>query len=162
MSMASENRKRHAGDVNSDINVTPMVDVMLVLLIIFMVITPMLQKGVSVELARTDNPQQMPDADKEDSLLVAVMRDGTIYFGQDKIPADQLTAKVKDKLANKTDKRVFVKADARTKYGNVVEVVDNVRSAGVDQLGLLTEQRKPGSFAETPPATGAKPAGGVQ
>jgi biopolymer transport protein ExbD/biopolymer transport protein TolR len=135
---------------------------MLVLLIIFMVITPMLQKGVSVELARTDNPQQMPDADKEDSLLVAVMRDGTIYFGQDKVTADQLTAKVKDKLANKTDKRVFVKADARTKYGNVVEVVDNVRSAGVDQLGLLTEQRKPGSFAETPPATGGKPAGGVQ
>jgi biopolymer transport protein ExbD/biopolymer transport protein TolR len=160
--MAAENRKKHAGDVNSDINVTPMVDVMLVLLIIFMVITPMLQKGVSVDLARTDNPQQMPDADKEDSLLVAVMRDGTIYFGQDKVTADQLTAKVKDKLANKTDKRVFVKADARTKYGNVVEVVDNVRSAGVDQLGLLTEQRKPGSFETPPPTTGGKPAGGMQ
>ncbi len=160
MSMASEDRKKHAGDVNSDINVTPMVDVMLVLLIIFMVITPMLQKGVSVDLARTDNPQQMPDADKEDSLLVAIMRDGTIYFGQEKTTADQLTAKVKDKLANKTDKRVFVKADARTKYGNVVEVVDNVRSAGVDQLGLLTEQRKPGSF-ETPPSGGGK-TGGVQ
>jgi len=162
MSMAAENRRKHAGDVNSDINVTPMVDVMLVLLIIFMVITPMLQKGVSVDLARTDNPQQMPDADKEDSLLVAVMRDGTIYFGQDKVSADQLTAKVKDKLANKTDKRVFVKADARTKYGNVVEVVDNVRSAGVDQLGLLTEQRKPGSFETPPPTTGGKPAGGTQ
>jgi biopolymer transport protein ExbD len=120
----------------------------------------MLQRGQSVELARTDNPQQMPDADKEDSLLVAVMRDGTIYFGQDKVSADQLTAKVKDKLQNKTDRRVFVKADARTKYGNVVEVVDNVRSAGVDQLGLLTEQRKQGSF-ETPPAT-TKPAGGMQ
>jgi len=104
---------------------------------------------------------QMPDADKEDSLLIAVMRDGTIFFGQDKVTADQLTAKVKDKLANKTDKRVFVKADARAKYGYVVEVVDNVRSAGVDQLGLLTEQRKQGSF-ETPPASGAKPAGGVQ
>jgi biopolymer transport protein ExbD len=162
MSMASQNRKSHAGDVNSDINVTPMVDVMLVLLIIFMVITPMLQKGVSVDLARTDNPQQMPDADKEDSLLVAVMRDGTIYFGQDKVTADQLTAKVKDKLANKTDKRVFVKADARTKYGNVVEVVDNVRSAGVDQLGLLTEQRKPGSFDNATPSAGGKPAGGAQ
>ena len=137
-----------------------MVDVMLVLLIIFMVITPMLQKGVSVDLARTDNPQQMPDADKEDSLVVAVMRDGTIYFGQDKVSADQLTAKVKDKLANKTNKMVFVKADARTKYGNVVEVVDNVRSAGVDQLGLLTEQRKPGSF-ETPPPVSST-AGGMQ
>ena len=141
--------KRDEGSkVNSNINVTPMVDVMLVLLIIFMVITPMLQKGVSVDLAKTDNPTQMPDADKEDSLLVAVMRDGTIFFGSDKVTADQLTTKVKDKLANKPDKRVFVKADARAKYGNVVDVVDNVRAAGVDQLGLLTEQRKQGSFAE--------------
>ena len=155
MSMAGENRKRHAGDVNSDINVTPMVDVMLVLLIIFMVITPMLQKGQSVDLVKTDNPVQMPDADKEDSVLVAVMRDGSIFLGQDKVTADQLAEKVKDKLSNKADKQVFVKADARAKYGAVVEVVDNVRSAGVDQLGLLTEQRKQGSF-DNPPPTGGK------
>jgi biopolymer transport protein ExbD/biopolymer transport protein TolR len=154
--MAGENRKRHAGDVNSNINVTPMVDVMLVLLIIFMVITPMLQKGQSVELVKTDNPVQMPDADKEDAVLVAVMRDGTIFLGQDKVSADQLSEKVKDKLENKADKQVFVKADARAKYGNVVEVVDNVRSAGVDQLGLLTEQRKSGSFEGGPPSGGAK------
>jgi biopolymer transport protein ExbD/biopolymer transport protein TolR len=139
--------------VNSNINVTPMVDVMLVLLIIFMVITPMLQKGVSVDLAKTNNPVQMPDADKEDSLLVAVTRDGKIFFGSDQITPDQLTAKVKDRLANKVDKRVFIKADARTKYGNVVEVVDNVRAAGVDTLGLLTEQRKTGAApAPAPPA----------
>jgi len=154
--MAEKVDKRHRlSSVNSDINVTPMVDVMLVLLIIFMVITPMLQKGVSVDLAKTDNPQQMPDADKEDSLLVAVMKDGTIFFGSEKTTADQLSTKVKDKLENKTDKRVFIKADARAKYGSVVEVVDNVRSAGVDQLGLLTEQRKQGSFA-SPPAGGAQ------
>lgn len=153
MSMAGENRKRHAGDVNSNINVTPMVDVMLVLLIIFMVITPMLQKGQSVDLVKTDNPVQMPDADKEDAVLVAVMRDGSIFLGQDKVSADQLSEKVKDKLENKADKEVFVKADARAKYGAVVEVVDNVRSAGVDQLGLLTEQRKSGSF-DNPPGGG--------
>jgi biopolymer transport protein ExbD/biopolymer transport protein TolR len=151
--MAAENRRRHAGDVNSEINVTPMVDVMLVLLIIFMVITPMLQRGQSVDLVKTDNPVQMPDADKEDSILVAVMRDGSIFLGQDKVTADQLSDKVKDKLSNKADKRVFVKADSRAKYGAVVEVVDNVRSAGVDQLGLLTEQRKQGSF-ENPPSGG--------
>ena len=156
MSMAGENRKRHAGDVNSNINVTPMVDVMLVLLIIFMVITPMLQKGQSVDLVKTDNPVQMPDADKEDAVLVAVMRDGSIFLGQDKVSADQLSEKVKDKLENKPDKQVFVKADARAKYGAVVEVVDNVRSAGVDQLGLLTEQRKSGSFEGGPPSGGAK------
>ena len=155
MSMAGDNRKRHAGDVNSDINVTPMVYVMLVLLIIFMVITPMLQRGQSVDLVKTDNPVQMPDADKEDSVLVAVMRDGSIFLGQDKVTADQLAEKVKDKLSNKADKQVFVKADARAKYGAVVEVVDNVRSAGVDQLGLLTEQRKQGSF-DNPPPTGGK------
>ena len=147
--MAKEGRKSRDSGVGADINVTPMVDVMLVLLIIFMVVTPMLQKGVSVDMAKTDNPSQMPDADKEDSLLVAVMRDGSIFFGSEKIPVDQLTSKVKDKLSSKTgDKRVFVKADARAKYGAVVDVVDNVRSAGVDELGLLTEQRKP---TMTPP-----------
>ena len=140
--------------VNSTINVTPMVDVMLVLLIIFMVITPMLQKGVSVDLARVNNPQAMPDADKEDALLVAITRDGKIFFGADQVAgADQLTLLVKDRLASRTDKRVFIKADARTRYGNVVDVVDNVRAAGVDELGLLTEQRKPGPGA--PPTEGA-------
>src|SRR6266496_1005453 len=125
--MSEKGDTRHrASSVNSDINVTPMVDVMLVLLIIFMGITPMLQKGQSVDLAKTDNPVQMPDADKEDSLLVAIMKDGTVYFGNEKTTADQLANKVKDKLTNKTDKRVFVKADARAKYGAVVEVVDNV------------------------------------
>ncbi len=138
--------------VTSDINVTPMVDVMLVLLVIFMVVTPMLQKGVSVDLAQTDNPVRMADADKEDALLVGVMRDGTIFFGSDKVTPDQLTEKMKDRLANRTNKQVFIKADARAKYGSVVEVVDNIRSAGVDQVGLLTEQRK-SSTPPPPPAT---------
>ena len=155
MSMAKRNE---GAKVNSDINVTPMVDVMLVLLIIFMVITPMLQKGVSVDLAKVNNPTQMPDADKEDALVVAVMRDGNIFFGNDRVQPDQLTAKVKDRLANRSDKRVFVRADARAKYGAVVEVVDNVRSAGVDQLGLLTDQRK--STPNAPPAGPAPATGG--
>ncbi len=139
-------------EVTSDINVTPMVDVMLVLLVIFMVVTPMLQKGVSVDLAQTDNPVRMMDADKEDALLIGVMRDGTIFFGSDKVTPDQLTEKMKDRLAASTDKRVFIKADARAKYGSVVEVVDNIRSAGVDQVGLITEQRKTGT-PPPPPAT---------
>jgi len=144
---------KRAMNVNSTINVTPMVDVMLVLLIIFMVITPMLQKGVSVDLAKVNNPAAMPDADKEDALLVAITRDNKIFFGSDQVAgADQLTHLVKDRLANRTDKRVFIKADARTKYGNVVDVVDNVRAAGVDELGLLTEQRKAGPGAPPPGA----------
>ena len=149
MSLAVRNE---GAKVNSDINVTPMVDVMLVLLIIFMVVTPMLQHGVPVDMAKVNNPTQMPDADKEDALLVAVMRDGTVFFGTDKIAVDQLTDKIKDRLVNRTDKRVFIKADQRAKYGAVVEVVDNVRSAGVDQLGLLTDQKKSGALA-APPTT---------
>ena len=143
--------KRNEGaKVNSDINVTPMVDVMLVLLIIFMVVTPMLQHGVTVDMAKVNNPEQMPDADKEDALLIAVMRDGKVFFGTDRIDVADLTQKIRDRLANRTDKRVFIKADARAKFGNVVEVVDNVRSAGVDQLGLLTDQKKSGAL--TPPS----------
>jgi biopolymer transport protein ExbD len=129
-----------------------------VLLIMFMVITPMLQHGVSVDMAKVNNPEQMPDADKEDALIVAVMRDGKIFFGNDQLPVDQLTNKVKDKLANKTDKRVYVKADARAKFGAVVGVVDNVRAAGVDQLGLLTDQNQK-KDAPGAPSTPAAPAG---
>src|SRR5579859_7723031 len=148
--------KRDEGKkVNSDINVTPMVDVMLVLLIIFMVITPMSQHGHNVELAKTTNPEQMPDADKEDAILIAVTRDNKVFLNNDLVTPDQLSDKVRDRLSNKTDKRVYVKADARAKYGSVVAVVDNVRSAGVDQLGLLTEQRQPlADRKNAPPASG--------
>jgi biopolymer transport protein ExbD/biopolymer transport protein TolR len=127
-------------EVNADINVTPMADVMLVLLIIFMVVTPMLQKGVSVELAKTKNPLDMKEADRDDAVLVAITRDGKFYLGQDKIELDALAAKVNDLLLTRLDKKVFVKSDLRAKYGDVVQVVDNIRNAGVDQIGLLTER----------------------
>ena len=135
--------KKGLSDVNSEPNVVPMCDIMLVLLIIFMVITPMLQKGVNVELAKTNNPIAMEDADKEDAVLIAIERDGKVYFDTEQIAPDQLTAKVQDKLQNRADKKVFIKADARARYKMVVDVVDNVRGAGVDQVGLLTEQTKP-------------------
>ena len=148
--------KRNEGaKVNSDINVTPMVDVMLVLLIIFMVVTPMLQKGISVDMAKVNNPEQMPDADKEDALLVSITRDSKVYFGSEQIAdVDGLTQKVKDRLANKADKRVYVKADMRARFGGVVKVVDSVRAAGVDDLGLLTDQRKTSTPPPAPPAAG--------
>jgi len=128
------------GEVTSDINVTPMADVMLVLLIIFMVITPMLQKGVTVEMAKTNNPVDMTEADKEDSVLVAVARDGRYYLNQDPVAIDDLTAKVTDKISSRIDKTIFVKGDFRAKYGDIVKVVDNLRAAGVDKIGLLTEK----------------------
>ena len=128
------------GEVTSDINVTPMADVMLVLLIIFMVITPMLQKGQPVELAKTKNPIDMKEADRDDAIIVAVTRDGKFYLGQDQVKVDDLATKVNDLLANKLEKKVFVRSDNRAKYGDVVQVVDNIRNAGVDQVGLLTER----------------------
>ena len=132
--------KRDAPGAVSDINVTPLVDVMLVLLIIFMVITPMLQKGVSVDMARVNNPRDMRDADKEDATVLAITRDGKIYLGSDTITIDKITAKVKDRVSDKLDKTVYIKSDARAKYGDVVAVVDAVRAAGVDAVGLLADK----------------------
>lgn len=137
--MAEVQKAPKTGGSIADINVTPMVDVMLVMLIIFMVITPMLSKGVSVDLAKTANPIAMADADKEDAVIVAVSRDGRVYLGSTQMPAADLPAKVKDLLTNRLDKTCFVKADARARYEKVVEVVDNLRAAGVDNIGLLTE-----------------------
>jgi len=154
MAIATRNE---GAKVSSDINVTPMVDVMLVLLIIFMVITPMLQHGKDVNMAQVNNPVAMQDADKDDALLLAVTRDGLVYFGNDKIELDQITAKIRDRLSSKSDsKMVFVKADARAKYKSVVDVVDNVRAAGVDELGLLTEQKKSTAGAPPPAAAGGQ------
>jgi biopolymer transport protein ExbD len=136
--------QKKLGNYNSDINVTPMVDVMLVLLIIFMVVTPMLQKGTNVDMAKTNNPSPMEDADKEDAILIAVTKDSHIFFDTQQVAqASDLTALVQAKLENKADKKLYIKADARARYGTVVEVVDNVRAAGVDQVGLLTDQVKP-------------------
>jgi len=133
--------KKKVGDkgVMADINVTPMVDVMLVMLIIFMVITPMLSKGVSVDLAMTANPVALANADKEDAVLVAVTRDGRVYLGSTPISPADLPGKVKDLLTSRLDKTCYVKSDARARYEKVVEVVDNLRAAGVDNIGLLTD-----------------------
>jgi biopolymer transport protein ExbD/biopolymer transport protein TolR len=132
--------KQKAAAPMADINVTPMVDVMLVMLIIFMVITPMLTKGISVDMARTNNPIAMQAADKDDAVLIAVTREGRTYLGTTPMNPEDLPAKVRDIVVNRLDKTVYVRADARSRYQVVVDVVDNLRAAGVDQLGLLTEQ----------------------
>lgn len=132
-------KKQAPPAVLNDINVTPLVDVMLVMLIIFMVITPMLTKGQSVDKVKTANPIAMQDADKEDAVLVSVTKDGGVYLGTTKIPADQLPQKVKDLLTNRLDKTVYINADMRALYGKVADVVDNLRAAGVDNVGLLAE-----------------------
>jgi biopolymer transport protein ExbD len=146
----ADKKKFKAPPPVADINVTPMVDVMLVLLIIFMVITPMLSKGVSVDLAKTKNPIAMQAADKSDAVVIAVTRDGNTFLNTTKLAPDELAPKVKDLLSGRTDHTVFVKSDQRARYQTVLDVVQNLQAAGVDQLGLLTEQqdnKKPDSSA---------------
>ena len=135
--MSTKNVKAPA--ITSDINVTPMVDVMLVLLIIFMVITPLLAKGVSVDLVKTKNPISMKKADQDDAIVVAVTKDGKTYMGSDQLDPSSIPGKVTDLLADRLDKTCYVKADSRALYKTVVDVVDNLRSAGVDQIGMITE-----------------------
>jgi len=137
--------KKPLAEVSSEPNVVPMADIMLVLLIIFMVVTPMLQKGVSVELTQTTNQRELPDADKEDAVLVAITRDGKIFMGSDETREEDLTQDVEVLMADRIDKTVYVKSDARAKYETVVKAVDAIRSAGVDKLGLITEKVEPGT-----------------
>jgi len=139
-------------------NVIPMADIMLVLLIIFMVVTPMLQKSLPVDMARVNNAHEMQDADKDDAIIVAVTRDGPISLKNTKITKDDITGQIKDMLSARLDKTVYVKSDARAKYGDVVAVVDEIRSAGVDQLGLLTEQNQQERRTPPPPPNGSAPA----
>ena len=134
------NKRDEGKKVNSNINVTPMVDVMLVLLIIFMVITPMLNNKVNVDLPKADAAVVMEDANKEDAVTVAVTRDGKIFLGGDQIQPDDMGAKISAKLENKTSKEVYLRADIRATYSKVMDAVDGIRAAGVSQLGLLTEK----------------------
>ncbi|MCA2968569.1 MAG: biopolymer transporter ExbD [Acidobacteriaceae bacterium] len=149
----SHRKKPAAPPPVSDINVTPLVDVMLVMLIIFMVITPMLSKGITVELVQTKNPIAMQAADKEDAILISVTRDGKVYLGTDQFnDLPSLGTKVKDQLTNRVDKTVYLKSDSRARYERVVEVLDNLRAFQVDQIGLLTEQVKEGEAMAAPGA----------
>ena len=132
-------------------NVIPMADIMLVLLIIFMVVTPMLQKGVSVDMAKVNNARDLQDADKDDAIILAVTRDGKMYLGSTQVTLDDITTRIKDLIANRLDKTVFVRSDSREKYGDVVKAVDEVRAAGVDHLGLLTEKIHPKNGPAPPP-----------
>ena len=141
--------KPQAGAQMASPNVIPMADIMLVLLIIFMVVTPLLTKDIPVDMASAANSRDMQDADKDDAIVVAVTRDGRIYLGSTNVTKEDLSGQVKDRVATRLDKTVYVRSDARAKYGDVVAAVDEIRSAGVDQLGLLT-QRLLEKSAQTP------------
>jgi biopolymer transport protein ExbD/biopolymer transport protein TolR len=140
----------------SEINVTPMVDIMLVLLIIFMVITPFLQQGVSVALPRDmNNPDEDPAIIKETSVVVAITEAGKLYIGKKEIDKDTLKTEIDQKMATKQDHEriVYIRSDINANYGQVVETINLIRDAGIDQIGLVADKKKgPGAAAAPAPA----------
>ena len=124
--------------MQSDINVTPLVDVCLVLLIIFMVVTPMLQKGIDVALPETSQPEKMPDTERD--LVISVKQDGNVYVKDKWITDENLPAILKDQFDNNPDRNVVVKGDRRLKYKRVRQVMRLVNEAGFTRVGLVTER----------------------
>jgi biopolymer transport protein TolR len=133
-----------AGDVKSDINVTPLVDVCLVLLIIFMVVTPMLQKGVNITLPSAAASEKKPDSGN--TLTVAITKDNRIYIEKDPVSKELLLSAMQEIHDRSPEKIVYVKADKFLKYGDVKEVMMMINEAGFERVGLLTE---PKSESET-------------
>jgi biopolymer transport protein TolR len=132
-----------SGGVKSDINVTPLVDVMLVLLIIMMIVAPMLQKGVDVKLPTAANTTDKPEV--QDQTVVAVSADGRLFLNSVEVPENDLIARINDALENKKAKIVLIKADEDAPYGRVMAAMDSLRKAQVEDMGLITEKKvRPG------------------
>ena len=134
-----------ASEYNSEINVTPMVDVMLVLLIIFMIVTPLLQQGVSVNLPRDMiSPTEDPDIAKDTSVVIAIPDNSNFSIGKEQFPSDALGEKVKRLMENKTpDKRiVYIKSGVDVDYGRVVQAIDTIRKQDIDKIGLVADRKK--------------------
>jgi biopolymer transport protein TolR len=141
MGMAAGGNEKY----NSEINVTPMVDIMLVLLIIFMVVTPLLQSGVSVALPKDmKNPEEDKAIIKESSLVVAITKDNEYYVSKDKVDINDIKEKVTRAMENKKpeERIVYIKSDVEANYGSVVEVINSIRQAGIDQIGLVADKKK--------------------
>jgi biopolymer transport protein TolR len=134
-------KHRPKGQVRAEINVTPLVDVVLVLLIIFMVVTPMIVRGVNVDLPLTTHHDRKNDDNKD--LIVSINTKGDIYLDADKIPAGGLTAAVEEERRRHPEKGIFLKADRRLRYGTAREAMEAIHRAGVEDVQLGTEEEKP-------------------
>jgi biopolymer transport protein TolR len=138
-----------SGGLQSEINVTPMVDIMLVLLIIFMVVTPFLQQGITVTLPKNmNNPDVDPNIIKESSIVISIPNDGQYYLGKTQIAKEQLTDKVDSMLKNiknEQDRIVYIKSSVGVSYGDVVNIINEVRKLGVDKIGLVADKKKKGA-----------------
>jgi biopolymer transport protein ExbD/biopolymer transport protein TolR len=142
--------------LQSEINVTPMVDIMLVLLIIFMVVTPMLQHGVTVNLPKDlKNPEEDQRIIKDNSIVISIPKDGEYYLGKDRVNKEQVKDKVEKMLENikkEEDKVVYIKSGVGVSYGDVVNIINEVRALGVDKIGLVADKKKGGEAAPVKPA----------
>jgi biopolymer transport protein TolR len=141
LSASSLGKLSHAA-LNSDINVTPLVDVCLVLLIIFMVVTPMLQKGVPVNLPVTEEPEKTPDTEKQ--LQISVKADGSVYLGPNVVRKDQVQSSLEEIHQRTPDREIAVKGDRLVKYGDVLDVLKACREVGFNDVGLIAQPKKTG------------------
>lgn len=144
-----------SGGFQSEINVTPMVDIMLVLLIIFMVVTPLLQHGITVALpSGMTNPDVDPRIIKESSIVISIPNNGEYYLGKVRLAQDDIRNKVGpmlEKMKTEEDRIVYIKSGVNVSYGDVVNVINEVRALGVDKIGLVADKKK--GAPETAPAT---------
>jgi len=134
-------KRRPKGQVRAEINVTPLVDVVLVLLIIFMVITPMIVRGVSVDLPITSHHDRKVDDNKD--LVVSINSSGDVYVNADKVSIDRLTASVQEERRRYPDKGIFLKADHRIRYGTARAAMEAIHRAGVEDVQIGTDEQKP-------------------
>lgn len=132
--------KPQVGETLSEPNVVPMTDVMLVLLIIMMVITPLLQNKLSLDLTPTNNYVNMPDANKDTAVIVSITRDGSVYLKAKRIDINSLTSDIRDQMQGQLEKVVFIQSDQRAKYGALLQVYGDIQAAGVEQVGLITQK----------------------
>ena len=128
------------GGIKADINVTPLVDVMLVLLIIMMIVAPLLQQGVPVTLPLASNSSEKPET--QDQTVVTIDRNKDVYLNAKPVPLGQLEARIKEVLEDKSDKIVIIKADEEAPYSAVMDTMDELRHAGIEDMGLITETRR--------------------
>src|SRR5262247_3676601 len=146
MAMSQERGTRAGSALNSDINVTPMVDIMLVLLIIFMVVTPLLQSGVNVSIPKGLNPDEEGDITNERAVVVSIPFAGAYYIGRDPVNKDDLVETIKNRMKLRRPdepQAVYIRGGIGVPYGDVVDVINAVRNAGFQQIGLVADKVKP-------------------